>query len=149
MDSQKNQAMVRDIMERGFGQGDLSVIDQYHISDTIDHQEPLGTDFVTHLKVVITNLRTAFPDLHFEIHDIVSEGETVAFRSTMTGTHLGSLQIGPTQPIPATGRRVSVPHMHFLRVVNGRTVDLWHLWNTALMMQQLGIAAESRANTPR
>lgn len=139
MNNERNQAMVRDFMERGFGQGDLSVVDEYNNMDGVDHQEPDGTDFATHLKEAIINMRTAFPDLHFEIHDILSEGELVAFRSTMTGTHLGKLQVGPTQKIPPTGHKVSVPHMHFIRVVEGKTLDLWHLWDMPMMMQQLGI----------
>jgi predicted ester cyclase len=149
MNAEKNQAIVRDVMERGFGQGELSVIDKYHATDGVDHQEPLGTDFVAHLKDTITSLRMAFPDLHFEIHDMIAEGDMVAFRSTMTGTHLGQLHAGPTRQIPATGRKVSVPHMHFVRIVNGKTTDLWHLWNTPMMMQQLGIVAEERPNMPR
>lgn len=144
MDTERNVAIVRDVMERGFGQGDLSVIDAYHSTDGVDHQEPLGTDFVGHLKDTIVSLRTAFPDLHFEIHDILAEGELVAFRSTMTGTHQGNLQMGPGPSIPATGREVSVPHMHFVRIVNGKTKDLWHQWNMPMMFKQLGIVVENR-----
>lgn len=149
MDTEQNKAIVRDVMERAFGQGDLSVLDGYHSPDGIDHQEPLGTDFIAHLKQVIVSLRTAFPDLHFDIHDIVAEGDIVAFRSTMTGTHLGPLQMGPTPAIAATGKVIAVPHMHFIRIVEGRTTDLWHLWNTPQMMQQLGVMPPQGIPTPR
>jgi predicted ester cyclase len=125
-------------MERAFNEGDLSTIDMYNAPDGIDHQEPPGTDFIAHLKEVVTGLRTAFPDLHFEIHDMLAEGDMVAFRSTMTGTHSGLFNVGPGRPIPATGRQISVPHMHFVRIVDGKTTDLWHVWNIPMMMQQLG-----------
>ena len=144
MNTQGNQAIVYDVMENAFNQGDLSVLDKYHTSEGVDHQEPLGTDFIAHLKEVITSMRTAFPDLHFEIHNVLSDGEIVAFRSTMTGTHLGPLQAGPRGQIPPTGRKVSVPHMHFLQVVDGKTTDLWHLWDMPMMMRQLGIMSEER-----
>ncbi len=144
MSTEENKRIVREVIECGFGQGDLTVVDQYHNTDSVDHQEALGTDFIKHLKDAIVNLRTAFPDLHFEIHDIVAEGELVAFRSTMTGTHLGDLQAGPMRQIPATGRKVSVPHMHFMTIVDGKTTDLWHLWNTPMMLQQLGIMPAER-----
>jgi predicted ester cyclase len=142
MATQSNEALVRDFMERAFHRGDLSAVDEFNApdGDGIDHQEPLGTDFIAHLKHVIVALRTAFPDLRFEIHELLSEGEIVAFRSTMTGTHTGILSLMPGQSLPATGRRVSVPHMHFIRIVSGKTADLWHLWNTPMMMQQLGVA---------
>ncbi|MBK8023999.1 MAG: ester cyclase [Chloroflexi bacterium] len=137
-----NEALVRAFMDRAFNQGDLSAVDEFNTPDGIDHQEPPGTDLSTHLKQVVVSLRTAFPDLHFEIHDLLSAGDLVAFRSTMTGTHTGTLSLMPGKSLPATGRRVSVPHMHFVRIVGGKTTDLWHLWNMPMMMQQLG-AAES------
>lgn len=141
MEPEQNKAIVRDFMERAFGQGDLSAIDATHALHGIDHQEPLGTDFIAHLKQVVVSLRTAFPDLHFDIHDMVAEGDIVAFRSTMTGTHLGPLQMGPAPAIPPTGKSISVPHMHFVRMAEGRTTDLWHVWNMPQMMRQLGVMA--------
>ncbi len=84
-------------------------------------------------------LRTAFPDLHFEIHAMLSEGELVAFRSTMTGTHRG-----PFQGLLPTGKQISVAHMHFVRFVNGKTSDLWHVWDIAGLMRQLGTVAAPR-----
>ena len=140
VDTARNEAVVHEFMERAFHQGDLSVIEQTNAPDGIDHQEPPGTDIIVHLKQVVVAMRTAFPDLHFEIHDMLAEGDMVAFRSTMTGTHLGVLNFVPGRSLPPTGRRVSVPHMHFLRIVDGKTKDLWHLWNTPLMLQQLEVA---------
>ena len=71
---------------------------------------------------------------------MIAEGNTVAFRSTMTGTHTGSAPVEPWSNLPPTGKHVSVAHMHFVRLVDGRTTDLWHVWDTAGMMRQLGIA---------
>src|SRR5258708_16638986 len=136
MTSEKNKALVRNFMERTFNEGDLTIVDEALVPDGIDHQEPLGTNFATHLKEVITMLRTAFPDLHFEIHDMLAEGELVAFRSTMPGTHPH-----PFHGLPPTGKPVSVAHMHFVRVVAGKTSDLWHVWDTAGLIRQLGNAA--------
>jgi len=139
MNTEQNKAIVRDVMENAFSRGDLTVLDKYHSPDGIDHQEPLGTDFIAHFKETIISLREAFPDLNFEIHEMVAEGDIVAFRSTMTGTHSGLFNMMPGRPLPATGRKISVPHMHFIKVVNGKTTDLWHVWNIPMLMQQLGI----------
>lgn len=143
MSTEANKAAAVAVIERGFNQGDLSVVDEYMGIDAVDHQEPLGTEFSAHLKDAITALRTAFPDLHFEIHHIVAEGDIVAFRSTMTGTHMGAFTLGPVRNYPPTGRTVSVPHMHFLKILNGKTYDLWHLWEVPVMMRQLGISPEA------
>ena len=134
----ENKAIAKWVLEAAFNQGDLSVIDQYVAADGVDHQEPPGTDFRQHLKEVVTRMRTGMPDLHFEVHDILAEGDIVAFRSTMTGTHTGPFDTGMGRVLPPTGRRISVPHMHFLRFVDGQNTDLWHVWDTASMMRQMG-----------
>ena len=141
MIGKSNEVLVRTSMDRAFHQGDLSAIDEFFAPDGVDHQEPPGTDIIAHLKQVIVGMRTAFPDVHFEIHELLAEGDIVAYRATMTGTQTGTLSLLPGQHLPATGRRVSVPHMYFMRIVDGKTTDLWHLWNIPMMMQQLGVAA--------
>ena len=123
MSAEINQALVREFMERSFNGGDLSVIDEQVAPDGIDHQEPPGIDFIAHLKQVVTTMRTAFPDLHFEIHHMLGNGEIVAFHSTMTGTQTGVLQTPNLPPVAPTGKRVHVAHMHFLRMVDGKATS--------------------------
>jgi steroid delta-isomerase-like uncharacterized protein len=128
--------------ERMFNRGDLEYVDEAAARDAIDHQEPAGTDFAAHLKDVIATLRTAFPDLRFDVHEVICEGRIVACRSTMTGTHQGPLRIGPMASLPVNGRPIEVPHMHFFRYDDaGRLTDLWHVWNTLLLARQLGAPA--------
>jgi predicted ester cyclase len=110
----------------------------------VDHQELPGPNHIEHIKEVILAMRTAFPDLHFEIHDAVAEGDIVAFRSTMTGTQTGVFNVGPVRGFPPTGKSVSVSHMHFLRVVDEKVTDLWHVWDIPALMRQLGIMPEPR-----
>lgn len=128
--------------DRMWNSGDLDYVDEAIAPDAVDHQEPEGTDFGAHLKEVIAVLRTAFPDLRFEIHEILTGEQTVACRSTMTGTHTAPLNIGPLAALPVTGATVQVPHMHFFRYdEKGRTTDLWHTWDTLLLARQLGAPA--------
>ena len=89
MSAEENMQLAREILERGFNQGDLSVVDAYIDPNGVDHQEPPGTPIIPHIKQVIQMLHTAFPDLHFEMHDIIAEDDLVSFRATMTGTHTG------------------------------------------------------------
>lgn len=125
-----------------FNQGDLDYVNEAIARDAVDHQEPEGTDFRAHLKDVISTLRDGFPDLRFEVHEVLAEGNIVAARSTMTGTHEGPLRIGPIAGLPVNGVRVAVPHMHFFRYdEEGRVTDLWHVWNTIALARQLGAPA--------
>jgi steroid delta-isomerase-like uncharacterized protein len=142
MTTEELKARTVESFERMFNRGDLDSLDELVAPGAVDHQEPDGTDFAAHLSQVILTLRTAFPDLRFEVHDAICEGDLVACRSTMTGTHQGPLKIGPLAGLPAIGARVEVPHMHFFRYDDqGRVRDLWHVWNTLLLARQLGAPA--------
>ena len=142
MTTEQLKAVTLEGFERMFNQGDLDYVDQAIAPGAVDHQEPDGTDFAAHLREVVTTLRAAFPDLRFDVHEILAHGDIVACRSTMTGTHQGPLKVGPMAALAITGARIEVPHMHFFRYdVNGRVTDLWHVWNTLLLARQLGAPA--------
>lgn len=127
--------------ERLFGRGDLSTVDEMHAQGAVDHQEPEDVEFAAHIKDVVTVLREGLPDLRFEVHQIVQDGDIVATRSTMSGTHLGRLALGPLAGLAPTGRKVAVQHMHFFRYQDGRVADLWHVWDTLGLLRQLGVPA--------
>lgn len=142
MTADQLKALTLEGFARMFNNGELGYVEHGTAPGAVDHQEPEGTDFVAHLKEVIVTLRTAFPDLRFDVHEILAEGLAVACRSTMTGTHQGPLNIGPMAGLPITGAAIEVPHMHFFRYdEQGRVTDLWHVWNTLLLARQLGAPA--------
>ena len=142
MTAEQLKARTLEGFERMFNEGDLAYVDAAVAPGAVDHQEPAGTDFITHLKQVISTLREAFPDLHFEVDELIGEGDTVACRSTMTGTHRGPLRIGPMASLAVNGAPIDVPHMHFFHYDDeGRLTDLWHVWNTLALARQLGAPA--------
>ena len=142
MTSEQLKALTLEGFERMFSTGDLDYVDEATAPGAVDHQEPDGTDFAAHLKHVISTLRAAFPDLHFAVEELIAEGDLVACRSTMTGTHQGPLRMGPLAGLAVNGTRIEVPHMHFFRYdAEGRVTDLWHVWNTLVLARQLGAPA--------
>lgn len=82
-------------------------------------------------------LRAAFPDLHFTIHDLVAEGETVAARVSMSGTDVGVF-LGQ----PPTGRRFEQDQMHFVRFEQGKAVEHWAVRDDMGLLIQLGITPD-------
>jgi len=75
---------------------------------------------VTGLINFVAALHQGIPDIHIEIHDQVAEGDLVATRKTIFGTHLGTL-MGKE----ATGKKIVINVMDFVRVQNGKYVDHW------------------------
>ena len=80
MDSERNKDNVRRIFEEGFTRGHLEVVDDCIAPDAVDRHEftPDEPDFPSHLKGVMTMLRSALPDLAMTVEDLVAEGDRVA-----------------------------------------------------------------------
>ena len=64
--------------------------------------------------------RAAFPDLSVTVEDVVAEGDRVATRVIMRGTHQGEFQ-----GISPTGKRVEVRAMDMFRISDGKIVEHW------------------------
>ena len=88
----------------------------------------------TEFKPFVRNMRSAFPDLHIAVEDTVAEGDKVAVRLRVTGTHKGD-GLG----FAATGRKVDVTAITIIQFANGKLVHGWNNWDQLGMMQQLGV----------
>jgi steroid delta-isomerase-like uncharacterized protein len=84
-------------------------------------------------KQLLAAITRAFPDLHHNIKDMVAEGDKVAVRLNVTGTHKGEFQ-----GIPPSGRKLSLDEMAFLTIIDGRITEGWITSDTLNFMQQIG-----------
>lgn len=83
---------------------------------------------------------TAFPDLHFDVEQIIASGNNLVVRSHITGTHKGSfLGIAPTN------KKVSWRSCNVVEVRNGKAVRGRLYSDTASLLEQLGVLAVPRA----
>jgi predicted ester cyclase len=133
--TEENKAQFRRMYEEGFNKGILHVADELIDPECINHEVPPGVNNrgPESLRMVITMLRSAFPDLRFAIEELIAEGDIVAGRLTMNGTHQGSLM-----GMPPTGRAVRQNHMHFVRLRDGKAIEHWGVRDDVGMMRQLG-----------
>jgi len=133
--AEENKAAARRFLEET-DKGNLDVIDELVSPDAIDHNPfPGQAPGAQGVKQVFGMLRTAFPDMSQSIEDMVAEGDRVAFRSTLHGTHRGEF-LG----IPATGKQVALPGIDIIRFDDdGKMVEHWGLFDVPLLMQQLGV----------
>jgi steroid delta-isomerase-like uncharacterized protein len=136
MTTENNKVLIRRVYEESWNQGNLALLDELIGSDYEEHDPnyPQPVRGAEGLKQYIQMFRTAFPDVHFTIEDIVGEGDTVAVRHTGRGTHQGEL-FG----IPPTGKQLTVTGMTCHRFVNGKLVESWVNVDNLGMLQQLGV----------
>ncbi|MER6948106.1 ester cyclase [Nonomuraea sp. NPDC000554] len=136
-DQATNTPQARHLIDRYFqawNTGDLDILDDVIAADYVNHNAgmpdvPPGPDG---LRPIISGMRAGFPDLHYEIEHLVTDGDVVAVRTTVTGTHTG-----PLFGQPPTGRAFRVTQMQFERIRGGRIVEHWRLTDDTTMTQQL------------
>jgi len=79
--------------------------------------------------------RGSFPDLAYEVMDVVAADDRAAVRWRAAGTQQG--QFGP---VPPTGRRVEYAGATFLRFDGaGKVVDVWSVNELFQVLDQLGV----------
>ena len=145
MSPEENKTQYRRTLEEVFNQGDLAIVDDLVAPDFLNHEVPPGMNNrgPDSTRQIVRMLRTAFPDLHFTIEELVADQDTVAGRVTMSGTHLGLFQ-----GIPPTGRSFQQAHMHFVRFRDGKAIEHRAVRDGLGMMRQLGvIPAPANART--
>ena len=81
----------------------------------------------------VRGFQSAFPDVTVTVEDVAADGDLIAFRSTMRGTHRGEV-LG----IPPTGKRVEVGLLDLIRVVDGQFAEQWGGPDMLDLVRQLG-----------
>ena len=134
MSAEENKAAVQRFGEEAFNNGDLSSSEELIADDIVDHDPAPGqAPGREGIEEFVTMMRSAFPDLQTTIDEIIAEGDYVAFRYTIEGTHQGEFM-----GVAPTGNRVSVTAMEMLRFADGKMVDRWGNTDQLGMLQQLG-----------
>lgn len=119
-----------------WNQGDECAIDEMLKPGVIGHglTDAEGNEIVgvEHFKAFYRAFRSAFPDIHVEVEDAVTEGDQVVARCLVTATHTGEgFAIAPT------GRQVSFPGVCWSRIEDGRIAETWNHFDFLTLMTQL------------
>jgi len=78
-------------------------------------------------------LLRAFPDLHVTVEDLIEEGDKVACRNTVTGTHQGEYK-----GLPPSGKSVTYNEIFICRFTGGKIAEIWGVVDVFSQMKQLG-----------
>ena len=129
-----NETVMRRIYQDVVTEGNIDLLDELMAGDYVEHEDIPGfAPTRAGAKEFFTVLRRAFPDVTMTVEDLLAVGDTVATRVTMTGTHRAEFM-----GVAATGRRVEVPGMDFIRFADGRAVEHWGMLDSMALLAQLG-----------
>ena len=124
-----------EVLQEFFRTGDVDLMDRVLAKNVVQHisAQPPEAQSLEGFKQLLPALPQAFPDVLFEVENLLAEGDMVAFRLTWTATHQGEF-FG----IPPSGTRATVTEMHMFRIADGKVVERWGEWDALGLMQQLG-----------
>jgi predicted ester cyclase len=131
--SSDNETTYRRLIEEGFNQGNLAVVDELVAPDAVEHQRG-GADGRDGVKRTIGYLRGAFPDFKLTIDSVVVSDEEVWARQRGGGTNLGSFA-----GHPPTGKTAQIDVIDICRFRNGLMVEHWGVPDQLGMLKALGL----------
>jgi predicted ester cyclase len=140
---ERNAELFRRLLEEGFGQGNVDVVDEVIASDYTEHQPGFGPG-LEGVKGAIRYLHTAFPDFSITIEDMVIDGDKIWGRMRARGTNLG-----PFMGQPPTGKPMEITVIDVCRFADGMMVEHWGVPDRFAQMEQLGLLPQpAAAGTP-
>ena len=145
MGAAENKTRSIQFVDEVFNKGNLSFIDQFSIPDLVDHASIPGLPSgPAGLKMFVTGLRAAFPDLHYSVQDTIVEGDKVVARLSARGTMKGDFN-----GMPASGKTAQWEEIHITRFANGLAVEHWGIVDQLSMLTQLGFINQGQSADSR
>ena len=133
MANEANKELARRFFEEIWNQGDEAAIDRYIPLDAKGNDPDFGSGREG-FKRQWRQWRAAFPDLHFEIVDLLAEGDKVLTRWVLSGTHRGEFH-----GIAPTGKAIRVEGMSLDRIEDGLVAEGFDGWDALGLRRQLGV----------
>lgn len=133
--SQENKKITGRFLKEVVNEGRMETIDELVCDDYVYHG-PDGTTLQGReaLKNMFAELRNGFPDLTLHPHFLIAENNKIGIQYTLTGTHLGTFH-----NLPATHKKINIEGMVMSRIENGLIREDWEMYDSMLLLSQLGI----------
>jgi predicted ester cyclase len=137
-------AAVRRFFEEVWNRGNVAAADAF-----------LGQDFVSHNSLDLELLgpdgygrgvlafRSAFPDFHTTLEDVIAVGDRVVVRGTDRGSHLGEFM-----GCPPTGQPVTTTWIEIFRMQDGKAVEGWVETDMKRFLDQISGATATLGQPP-
>ena len=131
MSLEKNKAIVRRAIE-ALNKKNLALLDDLMAPDYVDHTHQLQG--LESLKQLVEEESKGFPDFHVTVEDIIAEGNKVWVRLKETATHTGEFR-----GLAPTGKKITYTAVAIWRIVDGKVVEGWEVYDLLDFYKQLGI----------
>jgi len=133
MSLEDNKVIIRKMIE-AVNKQNLASLDELLAPDFVVHMHAQKMQGLEVNKQVIEDEIKGFPDLHVTIEDIIAEGDKVCVRLKEKATHTGEYR-----GLAPTGRKLSYTVVAIWRIVEGKILDGWIVYDQLDFLKQLGV----------
>lgn len=133
MATAENVAQMRKLLEVGFAQADLSVVEDVMAPEFVEHQRGLKPG-LEGVKETIRTLHTWFSDFELTIEELTYDEDTVWTRNRARGVNTGSIM-----GHPPTGKPIEIDVIDIARFEHGKIVEHWGVPDQLGMLLQPGL----------
>jgi predicted ester cyclase len=135
-----NRRLIERYYDELWNRWDFALVDEL-ISPTVKFHGSVGVSVegLDGFRDYMRFIRSAFPDFHNTLEEMVIENDRVAARLTYTGTHRG-----PIFGVAPTAKAVTYDGLALFRIGGGKVVEGYVLGNVVRLLSQLGINLSAR-----
>jgi steroid delta-isomerase-like uncharacterized protein len=139
MSPEQNLDIIRCFISELVNKGNFNLIDRFISPWFVGHDQGSSTDAVgpEGFLQALRGLNHAFPDLSFQIEDLIAERDRVVCRWMARGRHREEFQ-----HIPPSSDLLTINGMVIFRFSEAQIVECWVLWDGTALLRQAGMFPE-------
>jgi len=131
---QQNRALIKTYFDEVWSKGNVELLDELLSPDYINHTptSPNPIPGPEGLKPIVLEMRKGFPDLHYEIEDLIITPNRIVARTIVRGTHMGQLWgMHPTK------KTFEISQINIEYIEDGKISEHWRVTDEHALLNQL------------
>jgi predicted ester cyclase len=132
--TEDNKAIVRRYWFELWNDKNIEVLDEIAVEDVAFHFPPGQAHQPPTLRKWFETALSAFPDVHFTLHDELAEGDKVVSRWSYEATNTGNFLGRETTQLKVKDLGIDI-----FRIEGGKIVEMWVAQDSLGLLQQLKV----------
>lgn len=129
-----NKGLIRRFYKEVYVDWNMALVDEVVSPQFTSHDWPEnGPTGPQAFRDYYSAIRSAVPDAHYEVDDLIAEGDRVVVRWRLLGTHKGNFA-----GIAPSGKAITLRGIAIYRVEGGKLMERWVVADLHGVLEQIG-----------
>lgn len=131
-----NKALVRRFYNEVYVDWNMALVDEVVSPRFTSHDWPEGSTGPQAFRDYYSAMLSAVPDARYEADDLIADGDRVAVRWRLLGTHIGAF--GGIAP---TGKPITLRGIAIYRLDAGQLMERWVVSDLHGLLEEIGLTS--------